>query len=486
MFKDFRLTGKLLLFFSLILLLIVFVFGFIWNRHNNNLQRLQESYIKEFQLTFSGAIDILDSSLQVNVNDNSYWDEMIEFVSTKNLSWAHENLIVPMEDFHHDYILVYDNHKNLVFSYQKNTQSSSIVKSIPMTTIDNEKPMFSNYFISVDKKVIRIFSSPIQPSLDVKRVSKPQGYLVVGKIWTPEHVVHLHKITHQSIKLLDDERAANHYDFVHALRDNNGKSVAYLGVKLAFNPVIAFDQLSRIQFYTMTILGTLLIVFVLFMGHYFLIKPLRLISQAISTDDTKLLLPYLNQHDEIGDIARVIEKDSFNKGLLKSLSNTDELTGLYNRRYFSEIFPKFINGARRKNESVCFMLLDIDFFKNYNDCYGHQKGDETLKEFANVLKNTLGRSDEYAFRFGGEEFVLIFKADNIENVAKFAETIREAIIDLGIPHKESSVHSVITASVGMVCVNANMVNGSDDIYKKADTLLYLAKENGRNRVEVEY
>lgn len=177
-----------------------------------------------------------------------------------------------------------------------------------------------------------------------------------------------------------------------------------------------------------------------------------------------------------------IRYDITDKKLIEILSITDGLTNIYNRRYFDEIFPKIINSAKRKNELISFLFMDIDHFKLYNDNYGHQKGDDVLVKFATCLKESLHRSSDFAFRLGGEEFAIVYQMDTKEKAIEFANTIKNNIEDLKIKHEFNSVSPYITASMGLICKNANDID--DKIYKQADDLLYEAKRNGRNQIKV--
>ena len=178
-----------------------------------------------------------------------------------------------------------------------------------------------------------------------------------------------------------------------------------------------------------------------------------------------------------------IREDITDKKIIEEISITDGLTNIYNRRYFDEIFPKIINEAKRKNELVAFVFMDIDHFKQYNDNYGHQKGDEVLINFAACLKQSLNRSSDYTFRLGGEEFAVVYQMETKEKAVEFANNLRKNIENLKIEHKYSSVSSYITASMGLICKNANEIV-IDEIYKQADDLLYQAKRSGRNQVKV--
>ncbi|DAB30629.1 MAG TPA: diguanylate cyclase [Sulfurimonas sp. UBA12504] len=197
------------------------------------------------------------------------------------------------------------------------------------------------------------------------------------------------------------------------------------------------------------------------------------VKVSVSTD-------YNEEGEKIGYTA--IKENITDKKIIEEISITDGLTNIYNRRHFNEVFPKLINSTRRKGELISFLLMDIDHFKQYNDNYGHQMGDNVLISFALCLKNSIKRADDYAFRLGGEEFGIIFKCETKEKAIEFADRLRQNIEDLQIIHDFNGASKFITASIGLVCKNANDISDMDEIYKEADDLLYKAKEEGRNRV----
>ena len=167
---------------------------------------------------------------------------------------------------------------------------------------------------------------------------------------------------------------------------------------------------------------------------------------------------------------------------LEAMTVTDELTSLYNRRYFNEIFPKLINSAKREAENIGFAILDIDYFKQYNDTYGHIAGDEVLKTLAISMRHSMQRADDYCFRLGGEEFGVLFKGLNKEEAKTFINTMKQNIENLHIKHESSRVSSYVTASFGLVVKDAHSIKSENELYKEADMFLYEAKESGRNRV----
>lgn len=183
-----------------------------------------------------------------------------------------------------------------------------------------------------------------------------------------------------------------------------------------------------------------------------------------------------------------VRKDITNEKRIEVLSITDQLTGLYNRRHFNDTFTIEIKRSIRQASLLSFIMLDIDFFKQYNDTYGHQAGDDVLSSLGGLLKKEMKRSEDFAFRLGGEEFGILYTTKTSQSAQEIAERIRKAIENLKIEHKQSKVSDVITASLGMVCVDfSNKLNcdySRDNLYKITDDELYKAKEGGRNRLSV--
>lgn len=178
----------------------------------------------------------------------------------------------------------------------------------------------------------------------------------------------------------------------------------------------------------------------------------------------------------------VIKHDITEKKRLEHLSITDDLTGLYNRRYFNRRLEKEINRARRNNIYLSFLLLDIDFFKKYNDTYGHPAGDEALKKVGSVFKKYTNRACDLAFRVGGEEFCLIFSSDDTKKSLEFANLIKRSVNELFIEHSTSEVNEFLTVSIGLFVKKGLDISTCENIYKEADEALYKAKQKGRNRV----
>ncbi len=171
------------------------------------------------------------------------------------------------------------------------------------------------------------------------------------------------------------------------------------------------------------------------------------------------------------------------RDLLKDASLIDGLTGIPNRRRFDEVLKSEWKRAFRDKKPISVLMADIDYFKRYNDHYGHLEGDECLKRVAECLQNTLKRPADLAARFGGEEFVGILPATTAEGALKIAETYRESVEALQVEHQESPISDYVTISVGVATIMPSEEQGEEKLVRRADDALYEAKEAGRNQVK---
>jgi diguanylate cyclase (GGDEF)-like protein len=167
---------------------------------------------------------------------------------------------------------------------------------------------------------------------------------------------------------------------------------------------------------------------------------------------------------------------------LEQASYTDSLTTMFNRRYFNIVYEREVKRSLRSNTPFVFMMLDIDFFKQYNDTYGHLQGDLALQAVAKVLKTTLQRPGDYPFRLGGEEFGIILTDTDCHNARIMGEKVRASIEHLKIEHKGSKILPTLSVSIGGICIIPKVDMGEDALIHEADTNLYAAKERGRNQV----
>ncbi len=168
---------------------------------------------------------------------------------------------------------------------------------------------------------------------------------------------------------------------------------------------------------------------------------------------------------------------------LEVLSISDGLTGVANRRRFDEILEQEYVRHSRYGAKLSLIMLDIDHFKEFNDCYGHVEGDKCLQQVAQVIAACVPRSTDLVARYGGEEFACILSVTDDVGAITIAEKIRQAVIDRAIPHKKSQVAACVTVSLGVVTSRCLAGGSAMDVVNRADELLYQAKASGRNCVE---
>ena len=167
---------------------------------------------------------------------------------------------------------------------------------------------------------------------------------------------------------------------------------------------------------------------------------------------------------------------------LDRLVRIDPLTGVFNRHHFSEALDNVWHLHKRLDVTVSLLMADIDFFKNYNDTYGHVAGDDCLKKFSCILGESVTRKTDSVFRYGGEEFIIILFDTGIEGASVVAEKIREKLLSEKIKHSASSVSEYVTVSIGLVSTENSEYESAEKMVIDADRKLYSAKEHGRNTV----
>ncbi len=170
--------------------------------------------------------------------------------------------------------------------------------------------------------------------------------------------------------------------------------------------------------------------------------------------------------------------------LLEELATHDSLTNLYNRRKFDDLFEQQWHYTKRNSTNFSLAIIDIDYFKNYNDNYGHKKGDEALKQVARALINSVKRPQDSISRFGGEEFVLLLPEINMDGFCYVLQNVKNNINKLNITHEKSVVFNKLTVTIGGVLGVPSQENSQQHFFSEADKNLYQGKEQGRNQIVV--
>ena len=165
-------------------------------------------------------------------------------------------------------------------------------------------------------------------------------------------------------------------------------------------------------------------------------------------------------------------------------ATTDQVTGIANRYRLEDFMQREWGNAIRNQISVSVIMIDIDRFKLYNDTYGHQAGDICLRQVAQTINNTAKRSKDLVARYGGEEFIVVLSNISLDGAMMVAENIRSQVQGLSIPHATAEISDYVTISLGVSHLIPVIDSQVEHLILAADKALYLAKQNGRNRVEM--
>ena len=204
------------------------------------------------------------------------------------------------------------------------------------------------------------------------------------------------------------------------------------------------------------------------------------LRHLLVTDEAGLLVGLVTQTDLVMAYMNLVDRQSeleSENQLLQLISNQDALMKIGNRRAMEMDLDYTESTANRYGKAYSIALLDVDYFKNYNDHYGHQAGDIALQSLANIIQQTMRNTDR-VYRFGGEELLMLMPETQSDTALVAAERVRQAVVDLKIPH-EKSPFSAITISIGIA---SGFKEPWSDLVVKADQALYQAKNDGRNHV----
>ncbi|MCY1397330.1 Chemotaxis response regulator protein-glutamate methylesterase [compost metagenome] len=193
----------------------------------------------------------------------------------------------------------------------------------------------------------------------------------------------------------------------------------------------------------------------------------------------------LLQRDEAYRALRVSQQQLLDTNLvLQKLMNSDGLTGLSNRRHFDEYMELEWRRAMRDKTQLSLLMIDVDYFKTYNDNFGHLDGDEALRKVADAIRESCSRPSDLPARYGGEEFVLVLPNTSHGGARLLAEKLRQTIAGLQIPHVAPAPGASLTVSIGLATMTPQVGSHCRELISAADKGLYLAKHSGRNQVGI--
>ncbi|MFQ3235000.1 MAG: diguanylate cyclase (GGDEF)-like protein [Paraglaciecola sp.] len=401
-------------------------------------------------------------------------------------------------------------HENFLYRLYEQVGNLSIQTHNPSNVSDQEKMWRANFFEAVTiasrglnsprLQTVRQLSFKVSVLLDNLNIqtddfSNAQGEQYLGLSQQLENTLIVKNgIFPLRIKLLRlSGRVTGRGNFVHNLILDYSRLLNFKSYQLSDSVITQTHHASlrvkqQIQFLGLLVAaGLLFLILILFViRHRVVWRLVKLNTMAQDQAIGKSTIQSITGNDEISDIAHalshfavIIQKQ--NKAM-QALSLQDSLTATPNRRALNERLKNELQLAIRQTRPISLLMIDIDYFKPYNDNYGHTAGDKTLKRVANILAENLPRSTDFLARYEGQQFVCLLPDTNADGALKVAHTLLEKIKKAAIEHKYSPDNPLLTISLGVVTRNENDTRDADTLLKLGDDTLYAAKQNGRNRI----
>ncbi|MBP8040034.1 MAG: diguanylate cyclase [Aeromonadaceae bacterium] len=461
--------------------------------------------------------------------DWASWSALYRHAQKPEPEFAAENFIPEtLHGMELDLVLLYDREGRLinqVFSAaaEHSALPGYVHRNLPRRLVDLKrtltKPMDPEH---PDKGIIGLLSTPagmlflaMQPLRRSDLTGPSVGALIFGRLLTPVYQGYLEQQTALPFSLLPITSSAMPRLGYSLLDVELG--VAPIGVAsrnellmdiqvnvldINLQPTVRLQAAAPRELYGLSshslkysfyfVLGifvmilALLVIFV----HYQVTQPLRRLSDYIVLvrNHADFVAEPRLARDEIGHLARafttLLDELILKQRELSRLSQEDGLTQVANRRCFDELWPSVVKGACSRGDPLSLIMIDIDYFKRYNDCYGHPQGDMVLKQVALCLRQLVSEQTDLVARYGGEEFVVYLQGCDLMHARQIAEAMCQQVRQMAIPHLGSSCESVVTISCGVSGCSVTNSTSPDCWIKQADLALYQAKAKGRNRVEL--
>lgn len=456
-------------------------------------------------------------ALLAMVKDWATWDDTYAFMQGHRGTYADSNFSRTMfEDMDYQFMLFFSTDGHVVWTagidpvsgdYDscpglENDCAWAATMAHRMRPLIRYRPMEGAAYLEITP--YRAFVA-IHPILRTDESGPAQGWLAQVRLLDTAWQAHIESQTDLPVELLP----ASQNDLISGLRLDRTDSHRLL-ITRPINNVAGseslllqshlpredfFTQLATFrytQFWTAGLLLTVIAI-VLILLESMVLRPLRQFAgftQQLQFQNVDCFLPQglTNRRDEIGTLARefqqLLELQRRQTSSLVELSHHDPLTGLANRRLFDQTLEEALQQAHLHSQPMGLLMVDIDSFKNYNDHFGHPAGDACLKAIADAMQRHFLRPNQLVARTGGEEFSIVLPGSSEAVCARLAESLRQAIEALGLPHPASEVSPVVTVSVGVACSDTEQPRSPQELIDAADAALYAAKQAGRNQVSM--
>ena len=339
-----------------------------------------------------------------------------------------------------------------------------------------------------------VFKHEAEAQVSFKRVGRTKG------LGLQKYITYLDRIDEGKCRFYVDRNRADTVDIYDVWTDVRSQPVFISKIRQKRISMIKGQEIVKLSLWVSLISNIIIILIVSFTLHIFIVHPISVLSTyAASLEDE---LDFDDRHiikidlpEEVkglaGSFDRVLNKVSADKKALQSdnmklkrLVKYDDLTKVASRRSFDYQLEREWRLLKESPRNLSLIFCDIDYFKLYNDTYGHAKGDETLRKVAAILNNTVKREEDMVARYGGEEFVILLPGTALEGAELIAHKLRDAVDNSRITHARSEAYGHVTISLGVAAVRCADKLTKKEFIEAADKALYKAKINGRNMVVV--
>ncbi len=501
-----KLRVKLLLIFSVLIIVWGTLSSFFFNK------KIEDEQHKLEKKEIASKVNILKDNVLFSFDNKkeivkayAHWDDMYEFVHNKDKKFIEKELSKEtLMNSKFDLMVVKDK-DNIIFS--ETLGNNFDVNFFKKFNEDNCS--------FVENKNLYIFCAlEIRDSKGIKKTEN-KGMLIVGflvennffsKIEKSSGLLVQFENNFKPKKDMEDvvlnwsdknffnkvkiEKTNNNIYAYVDIKDKENKNIGYFKLSTSrenFNQLhsgLDVIEKSALLFLLLFVLVTLIIIDYIFVSEIKTIDGFFQNIQKTRKYNTRLEESGENSHNEIEilkkNINEIVEIIELQIEELNNLAEVDSLTNLYNRRYFEMRLENTINHNKRVPVQVALCILDVDFFKKYNDHYGHYLGDMVLVQVAELLRKHVKRKTDYVVRLGGEEFAIVLEHINEEDAKRFFENIVKDFNTLQLTHEKSEVAGYLTVSMGMAMLRKD--DKLENLYKRADFSLYAAKNQGRNRL----
>lgn len=442
--------------------------------------------------------------------DWAYWDDLYHQVDHLSSDFIKSNLDeTALDSINLHTVLIFD--KSGVPVYKSANASDNIALRLNLTN-EEGKLIYHKKHSGLVSASNKLYIVTIKDILNTAQDKPSKGTLVFIRFLNKDYLEKLKKQSHldfslhslqsQESYLLSIKQKLKHQNIIYQKTKDEKLSIFTLLSGLSDTPeLIIQSNIERVSYLeglktiSLTLYVFIFLILIIFISSFIflqqhILKPLRTIATHIKhteyTQEAKTINPnsfaseFLTFTTEYNTLLQKLKLKDIQ---LQELSRHDTLTGLHNKRALDEFISKEIRIANREKLTLCMLMIDIDYFKKFNDIYGRQAGDEALKSVAEVLTKTVLRPTDMIARYGGKEFAIILPNTRLDGAEHLAKEILKSVNFLNIKHEESPTR-FLSVSIGVTYHKAFHISDYSELFKRSDQALHDAKNSGRNQYKM--